>query len=161
MPSAEAQRDGVLGASPLETQASPGGVPGARFDPPANDMSAGTLTHEGRRLANLGLEEHSHRLNLQRTVASSALAFAALFFMAAIVFGGVLAYKLAGDDGAKIHWHASILVAAFVVPPTVILIALLRAVYDAGAPKDTDGDAAPALAFIKEVLSSVAVIFKK
>lgn len=79
--------------------------------------------------------------------------------MCAALFTGILIYLIAGDRGHEIHWHASILAAAFVVPPTIIMVALLRAVYSSKLEKESDP--APALAFIKEVLSSIAEIFKK
>lgn len=122
------------------------------------DLSQGALSAMEVATANLGLEEHAHRINLQRTLANSALAFVALLFMCAAGFTGVLIYLIAGDSGGEIHWHASILAAAFVVPPTIIMVALLRAVY---SKSEKESDPAPALAFIKEVLSSIAEIFKK
>lgn len=125
------------------------------------DLSLGDLPDNvARTKVGLGLEEHSHRLRLQTSVTNSALSFVALLFLVAVFFGGALLYLLVEKPGWNIHWHASILVAAFVVPPTVVLVAILRAVY---SPKEGEKEQAmmPIFSLIKDAVVSVAELFKK
>lgn len=110
--------------------------------------------------AALGLEEHSHRIGLQRTVANSALTFVALLFIVAVVYGGVILYLLMGDPSRSVHWHASILVAAFVVPPTVVLVAVLRAVY-AATEDEKNQSFIPLATLFKDTVMAIAGMFKK
>lgn len=100
----------------------------------------------------MGLKAHRHQIQQQQTIANTALSFAAILFMTAIVMGGYLVHKLSDGDGEKIHWHAAILVAAFVVPPTIVVVALLRAAYGSKEKEETSG---PALAFAKELVGII------
>lgn len=125
------------------------------------DLSQGTLPPTiTRAKANLGLEEHSHRLSLQRSVAYSAMAFVALLFLVAVFYGGVILYLLVGDPSGAVHWHASILVAAFVVPPTVMLVALLRSVY-AASEDEKNQSLLPVVTMLKDTALAIAGMFKK
>jgi hypothetical protein len=126
--------------------------------PVPGDLSTNNLPASQKAVIDLGLEEQSHRLNLQRTVASSALAFSVVLFIVAAALAIVLLSALAGGERKDLDWHASILVAAFVVPPTVMVVALVRSVY---APKKDDLDSGPALEFIKEVVTIIASAFKR
>lgn len=124
------------------------------------DLSGGTISTLDRAQANLGLKEHSHRIGLQRSVTNSALTFVALLFMVAVVYGAVILYLLVDDPTRSIHWHASILVAAFVVPPTVVLVAVLRSVY--GATEDEKNQSLlPVIAMFKDTAVAIAGMFKK
>ena len=88
----------------------------------------------------MGLEEHSHRLNLQRSLFSSVLAFAAMLYLVAVVMGFLLIGKL--NDNANLHWHASLLIAAFIIPPTVLTVGLMRGIFkDKDEKKDPPEDA--------------------
>lgn len=125
------------------------------------DLSQGTLPPTiTKAKANLGLEEHSHRLSLQRSVANSAMAFVAVLFIVAVIFGGVILYLLVGEPTRAIHWHASILVAAFVVPPTVMLVAVLRSVY-AASEDEKNQSLLPIVTMLKDTAIAIAGIFKK
>jgi hypothetical protein len=110
--------------------------------------------------AELGLDEHNHRIRLQRTVANSALAFVAMLFMVAVVYGGVILFLLVGDPTAAMHWHASILVAAFVVPPTVVLVAVLRSVYSA-SEDEKNQSMLPIMTMVKDTAIAIAGMFKR
>lgn len=124
------------------------------------DLSAGTLPTIDRDKARMGLEEHSHRLRLQTSVTNSAMAFVALLFIVAIVFGFGILYLLVGEPTRSIHWHASILIAAFVVPPTVMLVAILRSVYSASEDEKTQS-LLPIVSMMKDTAVAIAGIFKK
>jgi len=50
-----------------------------------------------------------------------------LLLVAAIVMAGCMLWLIAHDS--SIHWHSSILVAALTIPPTVIMVAVLRSVF--------------------------------
>lgn len=84
----------------------------------------------------MGLDEHNHRLNLQQSLFSSVLSFAAMLYMVAVAMGFLLIGKL--NDNANLHWHASLLIAAFVIPPTVLTVGLMRGIF-----KDKDGKKDP------------------
>ena len=113
-----------------------------------------------RAKAEIGLEEHAHRIGLQRTVANSALTFVALLFIVAVVFGGIILYMLMDNPSREIHWHASILVAAYVVPPTVVLVAVLRSVY-AATEDEKNQSLLPIMSMLKDTAIAIAGMFKK
>lgn len=126
--------------------------------PPDADLSEGKLGQRDLWLANLGLEEHAHRIGQQKTVANAAISLAVVLYIAAMTFGGVLLYILAtSPNPGSMHWHASLIVAAFVVPPTVLIVAVLRGAYktEPGA-KDT----APILDLFKEAAKILRDVFK-
>lgn len=105
-----------------------------------DDLLSGTVPRAEEQTSNMGLEEHSHRLNLQRSLFSSVLAFAAMLYMVAVGMGFLLIGKL--NDNANLHWHASLLIAAFVIPPTVLTVGLMRGIFkDKDEKKDPSDDA--------------------
>ncbi|CAN7206457.1 hypothetical protein [Rhizobacter sp. LjRoot28] len=126
----------------------------------ATDLSAGTPPVLEQAKVNLGLEELYHRRSQQLTLLRTALSLVALLFLAAVIFGGVLIHAVLSDPRKDLHWHASILVAAFVVPPTVILIALLRGAYARGS-KDPDETLLPMMTLVRETAGTIADIVKK
>lgn len=91
------------------------------------DLSEGDVRSDVSNSVDLGLAEQKHRFSTERTLFSSALGFAVLLYMTAIVMGGILVVNL--QTHPEIHWHASLLIASFIVPPTVIVVSLIRAVY--------------------------------
>lgn len=104
---------------------------------------------------NIALQESIHRTRLQWSVFTIAMIVVALLFAAAIGFGSlvVLRYYRATDH-SPIDWHVSALAGAFVIPPTVILIALIRAIYYKSEDK-TPTESLPALNLIKDILVAV------
>lgn len=88
------------------------------------------------------------------------MAFVALLFLVAVFYGGVILYLLVGDPSGAVHWHASILVAAFVVPPTVMLVALLRSVY-AASEDEKNQSLLPVVTMLKDTALAIAGMFKK
>lgn len=105
-----------------------------------DDLLSGTVPRAEEKTSSMGLEEHSHRLNLQRSLFSSVLSFAAMLYMVAVAMGFLLIGKL--NDNANLHWHASLLIAAFVIPPTVLTVGLMRGIFkDKNEKKDNPEDA--------------------
>jgi hypothetical protein len=124
---------------------------------PINDLSAGSLTGDEIATANFGLKEFEHRIGQQKTAAATAIAWATLLFMTAMAFGAAFVYALV-HEAHNLSWHATILVGAFVVPPTIILVALIKSVYQ---PEKADGDSSvPAISFLKELAAAIAAVFK-
>lgn len=108
----------------------------------------------------LALEAHAHKISQQQTVINAALCAIMLLFMVAVSFGAVLLYLLVKHPSWNIHWHASILVATFILPPTVALVALMRSVYVARANSE-DRDYTPILSFGKEAAEAIFSALKK
>ncbi|PRH14295.1 hypothetical protein [Burkholderia multivorans] len=104
---------------------------------------------------NIALEESNHRRRLQNHLFYWGMGFVGVLFLAAIVFAGAIVcrYWRSSGDGA-VDWHVSAIVGAFVIPPTVVLIALIRAIYEKSENKEA-GDSLPALNLIKDILIAV------
>ncbi|MFM0569129.1 hypothetical protein PQQ88_12450 [Paraburkholderia caledonica] len=101
---------------------------------------------------NIALQESAHRTNLQRHAFLSATGAAMLLYIAAMTFGGLLIYRYC-VKGMDIDWHISALAGAFVVPPTVVIIALIRAIYH--KEEKASGDSLPALNLLKDIAVAV------
>ena len=124
---------------------------------PSSDLSAGTVAPSEQQKLTIGLSEFNHRVNQQLNVSSAAIRLAVLLFGCAIAIGACFVYALVAKE-MDLSWHATILVAAFVVPPTILISSLLRAVFQ---PKEKDEDSTvPALAFLKELASAIAAAWK-
>lgn len=93
----------------------------------SGDLSQGDVPNAESTTIDLGLNEQKHRFSTEKTLFSSAIGIAVLLYMTAIFFGFCLMVAL--QTHPDIHWHVSILIAAFIVPPTVIFVSLIRAVY--------------------------------
>lgn len=93
----------------------------------AEDLSADSLSQIDREVANLGLIESSHRRSAQDTAVSAAITVSVLMFMTAVFLAGCLVYLIAQNP--QIHWHSSILIAALTIPPTVMMVTVIRAVF--------------------------------
>lgn len=120
---------------------------------------AGDATIDNTRV-NLTLDEHKYRLSQRQSLFSSAICFVALLFLVAVVYGGFLLVAVLTHPTSNLHWHASILIAAFIAPPTITLIALMRLVY---APEQKEAETpalTPALSMVKEAAGAVAAVFK-
>lgn len=114
------------------------------------DLSgAETLPPEQSASANILLQQWNHSKSQQLTVVASVLVFAALLFISAIIAGLAISSNL--FFGRVIYWHFVFLVVALVVPPTVIVVATLKAVH----PESRHNEAGeiPGIAFIKELCS--------
>lgn len=115
------------------------------------DFSAGTLQRSEIATVNLGISESQHRIGSQKTVFGAVVTFSAIMFAAAVGVTVVLVYLLSSNP--NIHWHVSLLVATLAVPPTVMMVALLRAVSQTEKEKQDKDDKPvfPAHELVKEV----------
>lgn len=126
-------------------------MPDARPDVKHPDLSGGNLPSVEQDQAKIGLQDQQHRHQLQRRAANVAIWLPITMFIVAAYFAWrVLRAFLKGQ--VELDWHVTLFVAAFVVPPTIILMAFTRAAYDA---KHERTDSAPVLKFIKEVIDAV------
>lgn len=123
------------------------------------DLLAGKVPKRDSDAATLGIREHHQFLNLRQSLFSSVLALVTLLYMTAIVAAGLLLNKLV--DNQDLHWHASILVAAFVVPPTVLLIALMRGILKGKEPEKDESFSFPMADLMKEVVKRGVETFSK
>ncbi len=132
------------------------------------DLSAGDVRSEVANSVDLGLAEQQHRFSTERTLFSSAISFAVLLYMTAISMGLILMWSL--QSHPEIHWHVSLLIASFIVPPTVIVVSLIRAIYRkneeiSGKDEDADESVLPTLDlmkdFAKEISKEMAKEFAK
>lgn len=115
------------------------------------DLSAGGLPPAAQERITLAAEESAHRINQQRTIFSSLLSLIVLLYMIGAVFSGIALY-LAAQDGNKVDWHTWLLGLAFIIPPTVLSIVLVRAsYYSATQDKGDASDNLPALSLVKEI----------
>ena len=120
------------------------------------DLSEDSLPPEERVVANLGLEESAHRIGAQKTAINAAITMSVLLLMAAIVMAGCMLWLIAKDS--SIHWHSSVLVAALTIPPPVIMVAVLRAVFQtAQKDKEEKSEATPwpAQEVVKELIKAL------
>src|SRR4051812_48002433 len=116
-----------------------------------SDLSAGELPSIEISKLNLGTQDQQHRHKLQRQAANVAIAVPVALFLAAGIFAWrILCAFLEGD--IELDWHVTLFIAAFVVPPTIILMAFTRAAYDS---KHERTDSAPVLKFVKEVIDAI------
>lgn len=121
------------------------------------DLSKADVSEDDKRLADLGLEEHAHRIGLQRQVFSFALAAACILLISAIVVAACSLHLYATKD--KFDWHVILLLGAFVIPMTVIAVAAMRAAFRKDA-QDHDETSMPSWDVIKDFIKEVAGAFK-
>lgn len=116
----------------------------------APEMTAGSMATVGRQSAALAMQEFEHRTSQQRSVYMSALGFILLLYVVAIVFASIGLFHMTGREAAD--WHAAILGSTYVIPPTLLLIALIRAIY----PRQDNGGAndMPSVDLIKESIAA-------
>lgn len=124
-----------------------------------DDLLSGSVPDLKKAEDSFGAEEHRHRLNLQRSLFSSGLAFAALLYMTALAMGFILLYML--NQNPDIHWHASLLIAAFVIPPTIIVLGLVRSIFGDKKQKDDDAIGVPIADMTKEVMKKALDVLAK
>lgn len=134
-------------------------------DPSFDDLSSDSVakelsTQEKSELSSIGLEEFTHRRDQQLTIASSAVSFAALLFMAAATFGAAAIYCFAAT-GHPTDWHVYFLPISFLIPPTIIILALIRSMYREEPSKTAVAtESFPALTLVKEIASACVEVVK-
>lgn len=117
----------------------------------SDDLLEGSVPENEKGSTDLALKEHQQFYGLRQSVFSSALAFVAVLYMAAIVIAIILVCNMIDKDKSNLHWHASILVAAFVIPPTVILVALMKGVFKGKDAEKDDSSGMPLADLSKEI----------
>ena len=120
------------------------------------DLSEDSLPAQEKAVANLGIEESAHRIGAQKTAINAAITMSVLLLMAAIAMAGCMLWLTAHDS--SIHWHSSILVAALTIPPTVIMVAVLRSVFQiTQKDKEEKSEATPwpAQEVVKELIKAL------
>jgi len=75
-----------------------------------------------------GIIAAQQRVAREQSMFATATCMCSLLFIAAVLFAAFALYH-AVFSSERIDWHAWIFIAAMVVPPTVIMVALLRAIY--------------------------------
>ncbi|MBJ9675224.1 hypothetical protein [Burkholderia gladioli] len=103
---------------------------------------------------NIALQEMVHRTGIQKLIVKCAMGLVATLYLAGIVFACFILRVYYLNPKLIIDWHTSALAGAFVVPPTLIAIALVRAVYKDGGDKKEE-ESLPALNLIKEIALAV------
>ncbi|WP_265655763.1 hypothetical protein [Verminephrobacter aporrectodeae] len=117
----------------------------------AEDLSTENAPIQNPDVTNIGLEEQKHKLNTEQCVFKWTLRCASILFVVAISIAVIILFML--NANPQIHWHASLLVTAFVIPPTVIVIGLLRSVSKMkGNDKDDHGTGLVSLDIILDML---------
>lgn len=124
----------------------------------AKPLKPGDLISADAESSTLGLKEHLHRIDLQRSAFSGALSLAVILMMAAMFLAFVTMYLYATSD--KFDWHAALLVGALVAPATFITVGLLRAAFprpkgDSGKDDDTGIVSIDTLKQLKELVDLV------
>lgn len=114
----------------------------------SEDLLGGKVSTKESIPADRVLQELSQLLSQRQSLFSSAIALCTILYMVGIVIAGLMIYML--DKKDDIHWHASLLVAAFVIPPTVIILALMRGVFKTSS-QDADSTGVPTADLVKEI----------
>jgi hypothetical protein len=118
---------------------------------PGTDLSQDSENNKQQSVQDtIAYQESADRRSMQLTLFNSAIMLSILMF----VFAGILAIAIVTKDSNKLDWHLPLLAAAFVVPPTLILIAIIRAIYPSSAKSD-DKDNLPALNLVKEIAVAI------
>ncbi len=129
---------------------------------PNKDLSAdkSQLNSKVEQPDSWALRSTVHRENLQQNVFSCAVSLVAFLYISAIVFVGCVLY-LSATTPKDINWHFSLLAGALIIPPTVILLVLIRSIYVNASQKNEEKDKVkdvtigdlPALSMIKELIA--------
>jgi hypothetical protein len=126
-------------------------------EPPKDDLSGGSLATVDQERVNIGTRDQAHRHKLQSRAANVAIWLPLIMFGAAIVFAAAILRAYLCGDIDELDWHVTLFIAAFIVPPTIILTAFTRAAYES---KHENSDNAPAIKFFKEIVNVIAEAWK-
>ena len=121
------------------------------------DLRVDAMEHIRHESAGLALQEFDHRAAQQRSVFSSALGLIAVLYVVAIVFATVGLFHMTGRLAAD--WHAAILGSTYVIPPTLLLMALIRAIY--ARQESGDRSDVPAAELAKEALGACRDLLRR
>lgn len=94
-----------------------------------------------------------YQRNQQKTVLTLTLFLISFLYLTAIVFSAVLVHLSYLDH--SFDWHSWLLGSALLVPPTILGVALIRAVYPKHHDKDSDLDSVPATKTIVDFIKAL------
>lgn len=120
------------------------------------DLAGGDLSPDQRQSVNLATEAWHFQRSQQGSVFSIVAAIAVLLYMVAGIFGAAVLYKSA--NGTALDWHTWLISVSFLLPPTILCVALVRAVYpkDRGNKESDDAlKSVPAADFLRELARTV------
>jgi len=115
------------------------------------DLAGGNLPPKQREDVSLATEAWNFQRSQQGSVFSIVSAMAVLLYMTAATFGVAAFYQTA--RGTSIDWHTWLIPVSFLLPPTILSVALIRAVYPKPSVKkesDSSLETIPAARLIKE-----------
>ncbi|MCR4143497.1 hypothetical protein [Alcaligenes faecalis] len=132
----------AFGADPLGS--------GSGFDFSAPDP----LPKEERASVSLATEAWVHSKSQQLTVFSITATLVVLLYLAATLFAGTALYMALSKY--SVDWHTWLIALAFLLPPTILTVALVRAVYPKPSDKNEEGlQSIPAVKAATELLKSI------
>lgn len=112
------------------------------------------LPSEERDTVSLEVEGWVHRKSQQLNVFSITATLAILLYLAAAVFAGTALYMALNKY--SVDWHTWLIALAFLLPPTILTVALVRAVYPKHSDKNEEGlQSLPAVKAATELLKSI------
>lgn len=122
------------------------------------DLSGDSLPSEEADSLTLGAEQWQHQKDQQRYAFRIAAVISCALYLAAAVFAFVpvmLAFV-----GQSVDWHTWLIPVSFLLPPTVIVVALLRSVYPKTSGNVNFVDDAPATSTLREVCQTIRDVCK-
>lgn len=122
-----------------------------------DDLSLGAQPARDIQADNMQLEEYRHRQTLQRHLFRLSAFLALVLFTAASFFGWMVLHYPCGQYE---NWHIYLLPGSFLVPPSIIMLALIRSIYVREGEKPATTEALPALSLIKEIAQALAEAMK-
>lgn len=132
----------ALGASPLGSSSG--------FDFSAPDP----LPKEERATVSLATEAWAHSKSQQLTAFAITATLAVLLYLAATLFAGTALYMALNEY--SVDWHTWLIALAFLLPPTILTVALVRAVYPKPSDKNEEGlQSIPAVKAMTELFKAV------
>lgn len=116
------------------------------------DLAKGDLSEKSEQSADFGLQTFEQNYRFRDSVFQSAISLCITLYLVAIVLAVVLVCHMINLPKDKtFYWQSYLLVLTFVLPPTLILVGLMRGVFPK-SEKDSDKDGGflgPASAAIK------------
>lgn len=116
------------------------------------DLSADELSPEQRKASLFAIESMQFQQGQQASAFSIAAAIAVLLYMTAGIFGGAVLYQ---STDKQMDWHTWLIAVSFLLPPTIITVALIRAVYPKQQEKESAVKSLPAADFFRELFRTM------
>lgn len=130
------------------------------------DLSAGTLSPQQLDLLTVERDEAKQRVAHQSYAFWVGVAFVFAMTLAFLLFANKIVCIIEKNSGL-IDWHILLLGSGLIVPPTIIMFALIRRAYPSKANKKEDDELPSAgllkeiTGMVKEVTDMVGVVAKK